>query len=35
MKYTCKHCGWVKQADSSYLTSDDYSDIFKHEKTHG
>lgn len=32
MKYTCKKCGWIKDPESHYMTSEDMQEIFEHEK---
>ena len=35
MKYICKECGWVKENKPSYhTTTEDYEEIFAHEKKH-
>jgi len=35
MKYTCPDCGWVKENKEMYsVTSEDFKEIFEHEKTH-
>ena len=34
MRYKCKHCDYTKETGSSYMTSEDYQEIFNHEREH-
>tara|TARA_Y100000296_G_scaffold79631_1_gene103913 strand:- start:480 stop:632 length:153 start_codon:yes stop_codon:yes gene_type:complete len=34
MNYKCKICGWKKEQGSTYWTTEDYKEVFKHEESH-
>jgi len=35
LKYTCKVCGWIKENQPHYSTTDtDFKKILEHERTH-